>query len=163
MFYIEQSKCVGCGTCVDSCPQQAVSIENNVAVINQSRCRQCGYCALTCPVKAVYEAKPVYSEQKMEVETVGYERGFGFQGVSPPWPYVGRGRGGLPRCQYYGGFTAPANVPVFSSNYSGWDPQSSSSRMSKDQELVFLKEATNALRRQQEEIEARLREIEAKK
>lgn len=29
-------------------------------------------------------------------------RGFGFRGSSPPWPYVGRGRGGQPRCQYPG-------------------------------------------------------------
>ena len=27
--------------------------------------------------------------------------GFGFRGSSPPWPYVGRGRGGLPRCGYF--------------------------------------------------------------
>lgn len=28
-------------------------------------------------------------------------RGFGFRGSSPPWPYVGLGRGGLPRCGYF--------------------------------------------------------------
>jgi len=28
-------------------------------------------------------------------------RGFGFRGTSPPWPYIGRGRGGLPRCWAY--------------------------------------------------------------
>jgi len=27
--------------------------------------------------------------------------GFGFRGSSPPWPYVGLGRGGLPRCGYF--------------------------------------------------------------
>ena len=27
--------------------------------------------------------------------------GFGFRGGSPPWPYVGWGRGGLPRCGYF--------------------------------------------------------------
>jgi hypothetical protein len=27
----------------------------------------------------------------------GWGRGFGFRGYSPPWPYVGLGRGGLPR------------------------------------------------------------------
>jgi hypothetical protein len=30
-------------------------------------------------------------------------RGFGFRGSSPPWPYVGMGRGGLPRCGYFVG------------------------------------------------------------
>jgi hypothetical protein len=31
-----------------------------------------------------------------------FGRGFGFRGWSPPWPYVGRGRGGFPRCWAYG-------------------------------------------------------------
>jgi hypothetical protein len=33
-----------------------------------------------------------------------FGRGFGFRGWSPGWPYVGLGRGGLPRCWGYGGF-----------------------------------------------------------
>jgi len=32
----------------------------------------------------------------------GFGRGFGFRGYSPAWPYVGRGRGGLPRCMAFG-------------------------------------------------------------
>ena len=28
-------------------------------------------------------------------------RGFGVRGTSPGWPYIGRGRGGLPRCARY--------------------------------------------------------------
>ena len=31
-----------------------------------------------------------------------FGRGFGFRGWSPPWPFVGRGRGGFPRCWAYG-------------------------------------------------------------
>ena len=34
----------------------------------------------------------------------GFGRGFGFRGYSPPWPYVGLGRGGLPRCGSYAAF-----------------------------------------------------------
>jgi hypothetical protein len=33
-----------------------------------------------------------------------FGRGFGFRGWSPAWPYVGLGRGGLPRCRAYGGY-----------------------------------------------------------
>jgi hypothetical protein len=33
-----------------------------------------------------------------------FGRGFGFRGWSPPWPYVGLGRGGLPRCWAYAPF-----------------------------------------------------------
>ncbi len=38
----------------------------------------------------------------------GFGRGFGFRGYSPPWPFVGRGRGGLPRGFAYG---APGYFP----------------------------------------------------
>ena len=38
--------------------------------------------------------------------------GLGFRGSSPPWPYVGRGRGGLPRCQYPGVATVPRYAPA---------------------------------------------------
>lgn len=30
----------------------------------------------------------------------GYGCGFRFKGATPPWPYIGFGRGGLPRCWY---------------------------------------------------------------
>ena len=30
-----------------------------------------------------------------------FGRGFGFRGWFPPWPFVGLGRGGLPRCWGY--------------------------------------------------------------
>jgi hypothetical protein len=33
-----------------------------------------------------------------------FGRGFGFRGWSPGWPFVGLGRGGLPRCWGYGGY-----------------------------------------------------------
>jgi hypothetical protein len=29
-------------------------------------------------------------------------QGFGFRGSFPPWPYIGKGRGGLPKCSYFG-------------------------------------------------------------
>ena len=39
--------------------------------------------------------------------------GFGFRGSSPPWPFVGIGRGGLPRCGYFlsGAAGAPGYMP----------------------------------------------------
>jgi len=45
--------------------------------------------------------------------------GFGFRGSSPPWPYVGIGRGGLPRCGYFlsgaAGMPAPPGYPSYGS------------------------------------------------
>jgi len=77
--------------------------------------------------------------------------GFGFRGSSPPWPYVGRGRGGLPRCYYpglYGGSPAGVVTP-YSPPVAG-------------QEVDFLKEEAGALKKHLEEIEARIKELEAK-
>jgi len=34
MLQISKIKCNGCGSCVDVCPQQAVTIHDGVAVIN---------------------------------------------------------------------------------------------------------------------------------
>ena len=41
----------------------------------------------------------------------GFGRGFGFRGYSPPWPYVGRGRGGLPRGWAYTPYSPYAGYP----------------------------------------------------
>jgi hypothetical protein len=44
--------------------------------------------------------------------------GFGIGGSSPPWPFVGLGRGGLPRCGYF--FSGAAVAPAWP-NY-GYSP-----------------------------------------
>jgi len=74
--------------------------------------------------------------------------GFGFRGSSPPWPYVGLGRGGLPRC----GYPFYAGVPS-APGYTPFAPQ-----MTKEQELGFLKEQAEAIKGQLDQIEARMRE-----
>jgi UDP-glucose 4-epimerase len=45
-------RCVGCGTCVDYCVFDAITIEDGVAV-HSDRCRACGRCAANCPQHAV--------------------------------------------------------------------------------------------------------------
>ena len=93
--------------------------------------------------------------------------GFGFRGSSPPWPYVGRGRGGLPRCGYYlGGAVAPAagsyRPPFYSGTpapgYAGYP-----SGMSREDELNYLKDQAQAIKRQLDEIESRMNDLESEK
>lgn len=83
----------------------------------------------------------------------GYGRGFGFRGSSPPWPYVGRGRGGLPRCWYPGlsGAVAPYAAPA-----PYWTAPA------REEELGFLKGQAEAMRRELEDIERRIRDLEKK-
>jgi len=85
--------------------------------------------------------------------------GFGFRGSSPPWPYVGRGRGGLPRCWSPGLYMAPP----FYGGYPAGDVMPYSPQMTHEQELGFLKEEANAVKSQLEEIEARMRDMESEK
>jgi len=74
----------------------------------------------------------------------GFGRGFGFRGWSPPWPFVGWGRGGLPRCWSYIG----ASFPYYP--------------MSPEQEQAMLRSQAETLRRWTEEIELRIKDLEAK-
>lgn len=47
-----KDKCKGCTKCVKSCPFQAITVENRIAVIG-SACTGCGQCIEVCPFKAI--------------------------------------------------------------------------------------------------------------
>ncbi len=110
--------------------------------------------------------------------------GFGFRGSSPPWPYVGLGRGGLPRCGYF--FSGVAGAwPYQQAPYSagqgfgagqtpypfypgasmpGAPPTSGAfaPQMTPEQELDSLKNQADMVKSQLEQIETRMRELETK-
>lgn len=51
-----EDKCAGCGDCVENCPTEAISMnDNNVAVIDPDVCAECGDCINTCPAEAIVE------------------------------------------------------------------------------------------------------------
>jgi len=95
----------------------------------------------------------------------GRGMGFGFRGASPPWPYVGIGRGGLPRCGYFlsGTGTPPARPyqpPYYrqempTGRYTPFSPQ-----MSREEELEYLRDQAEAIKNQLEQIDSRMRELE---
>lgn len=85
-------------------------------------------------------------------------RGFGFRGSSPPWPYVGIGRGGLPRCSY---FTSGASaVPAWPCRTPGY--ANTATPLTEDEELSILKNEEEAIKGQLGNIEARMRDLEGK-
>ncbi|MHA1291678.1 MAG: 4Fe-4S binding protein [Promethearchaeota archaeon] len=46
--------CVGCGTCVEKCPVDAIALnDNNKAIRNEDWCIGCGICARFCPENAI--------------------------------------------------------------------------------------------------------------
>jgi len=50
---INSDYCTGCGSCVDECPAAAISLNNELAVIDESECLDCGACEDTCPGGAI--------------------------------------------------------------------------------------------------------------
>ena len=43
--------CIKCGLCVKNCPQQCITMENNIPVVDLSKCNSCGTCREKCPPK----------------------------------------------------------------------------------------------------------------
>lgn len=51
---VNADECVGCGTCVDECPSEAISMnDDDIAVINADECTDCGACVDACPTEAI--------------------------------------------------------------------------------------------------------------
>lgn len=53
MFYVDETRCSGCGACIEVCPTGAISIRGDTAVINQEGCTQCEACFHACPQQAI--------------------------------------------------------------------------------------------------------------
>ena len=104
---------------------------------------------------------------------LGFRRGmgFGFRGSSPPWPYVGLGRGGLPRCGYFvsGAVGIPAAGPYQQPSYPFYAAPPTpgvptyTPQMTKEQELDFLRGEAEVIKGQLEQIETRMHELESEK
>ncbi len=49
--------CISCTMCVKKCPVQAITMMDNLAVIDYEKCITCGLCATVCPTKAIVDKK----------------------------------------------------------------------------------------------------------
>ena len=71
--------CKGCGTCLNWCAQEAISMrplesgvetKRNVAFIDPKKCIGCGECILTCPSEAIHiqwnESIPIFQKKMVE-------------------------------------------------------------------------------------------------
>ncbi len=51
---VDRDECVGCGTCVEDCPEEAITMDDEeIAVIDADKCTDCGTCVENCPSEAI--------------------------------------------------------------------------------------------------------------
>lgn len=61
-----KNKCIGCFTCIDNCPENALTSHNEYGIITDlSKCTLCGKCAEVCPTTAMQLAG-----KKFDIEEV---------------------------------------------------------------------------------------------
>ena len=45
----DEDECIGSGACIEICPVDAMTLEEDIAVVDEQWCIGCGVCATVCP------------------------------------------------------------------------------------------------------------------
>ena len=63
MMYVDETRCTGCGECVEVCPTDAIRLERGMAVIDQAECTECEVCLGACPEGAILSVSEPVAEE----------------------------------------------------------------------------------------------------
>lgn len=70
MISIDRQKCNGCGICVDICPTGAITVQDNIAVVEYDLCEDCQVCMDACPQDAILRQEQISVVEKQPVSTI---------------------------------------------------------------------------------------------
>jgi len=84
------AKCIKCGSCVEACPENAITLTSDGIITNPDLCKMCGKCAEVCPTKAIEMSGKVMSDTEImdiiEKERIFFDQsggGITFSGGEP--------------------------------------------------------------------------------
>jgi Na+-translocating ferredoxin:NAD+ oxidoreductase subunit B len=61
---LDRDACAGCGTCLERCQMDALSLPDGAAELDLERCIGCGLCVTTCPSQALTLARKPEAQQR---------------------------------------------------------------------------------------------------
>ncbi|MDO9254152.1 MAG: glycyl-radical enzyme activating protein [Bacteroidales bacterium] len=84
------ARCIKCGTCVEACPENAITLTPEGIITDPDLCKMCGKCAEVCPTKAIEMSGKVISVDEImdiiEKERIFFDQSGGgvtFSGGEP--------------------------------------------------------------------------------
>jgi electron transport complex protein RnfB len=63
--------CIGCRKCEKACPVEAITVDDNLAVIDPDKCINCGLCASECPTGAILDNAPARPKAYIDSSCIG--------------------------------------------------------------------------------------------
>lgn len=60
--------CIGCTLCAKNCPKDAITMVNDLPIIDYSKCVNCGICANKCPKQSIENLRKPVNKPKVEAK-----------------------------------------------------------------------------------------------